>query len=123
MQKVDWIIHAVFEYGPGGTKNNHTHGMERYGHLDFQMVLNAPPQEISYLLNTTGMRVRDGEQFAPGDMVHGLYEDCGVRLDLFRETGRKVLRLIIPDSDNRFPEDPLCKEPYKYQILRMFEGE
>ena len=121
MQSIDWIIHAVFDYGPKGTRNSHTHGMEKYNHLDFQVVLNIPEPDISYLLNTMGIRVQNGERFAPGDMVQGLFEDCDVRLDLFRETGRSVIRLVIPDGNNIFPEDPRCKAPYKYQTVRMFE--
>ncbi len=42
--KVDWIIHYVFD-NPGPYPylcNAHTHGMEKYHHLDFQMVLNLP---------------------------------------------------------------------------------
>ena len=116
-----WLIHSVFDYGPGNTKNNHTHGMEDFGHLDFQVVLNIKPAEIGYLLNTMGERVRDGERFQSGDMIKGLFLDCDVRLDLFRETGRDVLRLIIPDGDNRFPEYPLCKAPYIFQTQKMFE--
>lgn len=54
-------------------------------------------------------------------MVEGLFLDCDVRIDLFKETGRDVLRLIIPDGDNRFPEEPFCKAPYKFQTQVMFE--
>lgn len=56
-----------------------------------------------------------------GDMVSGLYTDCDILLKKVRETGRDVLRLIIPDKYNHFPEDPDCKEPYKHQELNMFE--
>lgn len=119
---IDWIIHLIIDaYGPGGTVNNHTHGMEKYNHLDFQLVLNVKPQEVGRLLNTMGQRVQKGEQFYPGNMVKGLYMDCDVRLDLFKETGRDVLRLIIPDANNIFPESSDCMEPYKYQTQTMFE--
>ena len=49
-------------------------------------------------------------------MVSGIYEDCGIRLKKIRETGRDVLRLIIPDKHNRFPEDENYMEPYRHQI-------
>ena len=94
--------------------------MEKYKHLDFQTVINFPQKHICYLLNTMGMRVQSGETFHDGDMVSGIYEDCDVRLKKVRETGRDVLRLIIPDKYNRFPEDTHCMEPYKYQELDMF---
>lgn len=50
-----------------------------------------------------------------------LYADCDIRLKKVRETGQDVLRLIIPDKYNRFPESPACMAPYKYQELNMFE--
>ena len=125
-QKIDWIIHLVtngaceecgkeegsfFPY----TCNAHTHGMERYQHMDFQMVLFLPPQEIGRILNTMGMRVQSGERFKAGDYVSGIYEDCQIRLDAFEETGRMVLRVVIPDKYGRFPEDVACMDTYKLQ--------
>ena len=122
MKKPNWIVHLVFDVQESeNCGNTHTHGMDQYDHLDFQVVLKVAPNIFGYLLNTMGDRVRNGEKFKTGDMVSGLFEDCDVRLDLFKETGRDVLRLIIPDGDNNFPESPLCKEPYKSQTQIMFE--
>lgn len=131
-QKIDWIIHLVANGACekcGGVEtgflpymcNAHTHGMECYGHMDFQMVLALPPQEIGRIFNTLGLRVQSGERFRPGDMVSGIYEDCSVRLDEYEEDGRRVLRVIIPDADNIFPEDGSCKAPYCFQILETDE--
>lgn len=128
---VDWIIHLVtngMECAECGKVENpflehacnaHTHGMEKYGHPDFQMVINASPKDISYILNTLGKRVQNGEHFKPGDMVSGIFLDCDVRLDAFEECGRTVLRVIIPDGQNRFPEDAGCTYPYSIQTLPM----
>jgi len=123
MKKINWIIH--FGMDASDIKfitNCHTHGMELYDHADFQVVLSLPQNEMKRLLNTIGMRVRDGERFANGDMVKGLYLDCDIRLDSVMETGRRVLRLVIPDKHNRFPEDPRCMAPYKYQTKTMFKN-
>ena len=131
-QKIDWIIDLVAdgrceECGEVETGflpylcNAHTHGLERYGHLDFQIVLFLPPEEIGRILNTLGLRVQSGECFQPGDMVSGIYEDCDVRLDEYEETGRRVLRVIIPDRNNIFPEDGSCMAPYRQQILKTEE--
>ena len=128
---IDWIIHLVgngmkcAECGKGENPfiehacNAHTHGMEKYGHPDFQMVLHTNPKDISYILNTLGMRVKNGERFKPGDMVSGIFLDCDVRLDSFEECGRQVLRVIIPDGQNRFPEDANCTYPYSIQTLTL----
>lgn len=129
MQKeVDWIIHLVangvcdecgrMEMGfLPYLCNAHTHGMEKYGHMDFQMVLRTSEDEIARILNTLGLRVQAGERFHAGDFVSGIYEDCDVRLDAFEETGRQLLRVVIPDKYNVFPEDERCMEPYKLQLL------
>lgn len=126
--KIDWIIHLVANGACDAcgkeetgflscTCNAHTHGMERYGHPDFQIVLSLPPREIGRILNTLGRRVQDGEHFCHGRYVSGIYADCDIRLDEFREMGRKVLRVIIPDRHYRFPEDPQCEEPYRLQSM------
>ena len=131
-QKIDWVIHLVAngacdECGEIETGflpymcNAHTHGLERYGHLDFQMVLFLPTEEIGRIFNTLGLRVQSGERFRSGDMVSGIYEDCDVRLDEYEETGRKVLRVIIPDANNIFPEEGDCMLPYCLQFLKTDE--
>lgn len=51
-KNVDWIIHYILD-DPGPYPylcNAHTHGMEKYRHPDFQMVLNLPPR--TYLLSS-----------------------------------------------------------------------
>lgn len=98
--------------------NAHTHGMIRYGHMDFQLVLRIKDEEIARILNTLGLRVQSGEVFHAGDYVSGIYEDCDIRLDEFEETGRKVLRVIIPDGNNIFPEDEHCMPVYRLQMLQ-----
>ena len=126
--KIDWIIHCVANGACDecGTEENsfiphacnaHTHGMARYNHLDFQIVLDYPHQEIARILNTMGLRVQSGERFKAGDFVEGIYLDCSVRLDEAKECGRAVLRVVIPDKYNIFPEDERCMERYRVQML------
>ena len=129
MAKIDWIIHCCdngvvcdeckkletgfLQYAC----NAHTHGMERYRHMDFQMVLYLPFEEIGRILNTLGLRVQAGERFHDGDLVSGIYEDCDIRLDEYEETGRRVLRVVIPDKYNVFPEEENCMPVYRLQLL------
>ena len=132
-QQIDWIIHLVAngavckDCGKTETDflpylcNAHTHGLEKYGHQDFQLVLHFPHEEIMRILNTMGLRVQAGERFKAGDLVAGIYEDCNVRLDEFEETGRNVLRVVIPDKYNRFPDDPNCEDIYSQQMLKTEE--
>ena len=69
------------------------------------------------LLYNLGLRVQAGERFKAGDLVEGIFDRCPLRLDEAEECGRKVLRVIIPDDENRFPEDPECEYPYSYQLV------
>ena len=85
--------------------------------MDFQMVLYLPFEEIGRILNTLGLRVQAGERFHDGDLVSGIYEDCDIRLDEYEETGRRVLRVVIPDKYNVFPEEENCMPVYRLQLL------
>ena len=133
MTRPDWIIHYVangavcdhcgkIEGGfLDGFCNAHTHGMERYHHPDFQMVLDCGPREICRILNRFGFAVRNGSQFHSGRLVAGIYEDCAVKLLEFTECDRTVLRVINPDRHNRFPEDPEGDLPYMMQLKETDE--
>ena len=129
MPKIDWIIEIlangihcatcgkVENHYPDYICNAHTHGMAKYGHMDFQLVLYLHPNQMGYVLNNLGLRVQAGERFKAGDLVEGIFNRCPLRLDEAEESGRKVLRVIIPDDENRFPEDPECEYPYNYQLI------
>ena len=97
--------------------NAHTHGMGQYGHMDFQLVLQYSDGEIFRILNTFGLWVQEGRKFKDGDEVSGIFEDCNVKLKEFDECDRKVLRIIIPDKYNVFPDEDGCLEPYTLQTL------
>lgn len=124
----NWQIHAIkngclcendgeyiFDMIPGAA-NFHTHGMEQYNHPDFQLVLDYDLDTAAYILNTLGERVSSGERFNPGDYVKGIFEDCDVRLETFEETGRDVLRVIVPDANNVFPDEEGCRSSYLHQL-------
>ena len=56
------------------------------------------------------------EKFKNGDVIRGLYLDCDVPLwEMSDSSGRSILRLIIPDKQNRLPEE--SDEPFKWQML------
>lgn len=98
--------------------NAHTHGMARYGHPDFQVVLRISDSEIRRILNILCLAVQKGITFEDGEYIGGIYDDCPVRLQSFSEGNRQVLRVIIPDGNNTFPEGAYCNRPYSYQLLR-----
>ena len=69
------------------------------------------------ILNALGERVSNGEKFNAGDYVKGIFEDCDVRLDIFEESGRDVLRVIVPDANNIFPDEEGCRSSFCHQML------
>lgn len=127
-QKLDWDIHYISnnvqcsECGkvektfPDYICDAHTDGMNKYGHHEFQLVFDYGAKEICRLLNTMGLRVRNGERFNGGDQVAGLYLDCSVQLREVTDCdGKPILRLVIPDRQNRLPEQ--SEAPFTYQML------
>ena len=132
---MNWIIHIIGNGVPCGICgkienifprficNAHTHGMAQYAHPDFQLVLHMSDADIGFILNTLGLRVKAGERFRSGDFVEGIFEDCRIRLDEAESNGHRVLRVIIPDSKNRFPEDANCEYPYNHQLIPTDELE
>ena len=91
------------------------------GTLDFQMVLFFADGGDWTNPQYFGAKSSVWRTFRSGDMVSGIYEDCDVRLDEYEETGRKVLRVIIPDANNIFPEEGDCMLPYCLQFLKTDE--
>ena len=127
-QKIDWIIHYVANGEicaccdeiitgfPEYMANAHTHGMEMYDHLDFQIVLALDSYTVGTILNNMGLRVQAGEKFKSGDVLSDILADgYDVHLLEVEETGRRVLRLLLPDPENRFPGDKNCQYPYNKQ--------
>ncbi len=125
---VNWIYHYVSNNAKCdicGEKENklpdyvcdaHTHGMNKYSHLEFQVVIDYGPEEVGRLLNTMGIKVRDGERFKSGDRIKGLYQDCDVELREIPDTcGTPILRIVIPDKKNRWPEE--SGYPHNMQML------
>lgn len=133
MKRVDWIIHlvanGVYCSECGETENGflpnmcdaHTHGMDKYGHQEFQMVLMIGSQLICYILNALGLRVQAGESFKDGDSVSEIIKDYDIRLKEVESEGKKLLRVILPDKNNKFPDDEGCMYEYKLQGLPIEE--
>lgn len=128
----DWIIYAVMNGRPCAACGKITHpylppfcdvhtiGMGKYGHLEFQVVLDIGVREVCYVLNELGWRVRAGYRFHDGQYVDGVFLDCQVRLDLVPDSaGIPVLRVIIPDNENRWPEDEDADSAVQCHLLPL----
>ena len=128
MKKVDWIWHYVSNNAvcqECGTREDgfpeyicdaHTHGMNKYGHLEFQVVVDYGPKEIGRLLNEMGFKVQSGQRFKDGDQIEGLYLDCNIYLrEVTDAHERPILRMVIPDKYNRLPEE--SERPHSLQMF------
>jgi hypothetical protein len=88
--------------------NCHTHGaMEKLGHLDLQIVLPVPAVSANHILKILMNRIKDGMKYQEGEMyleaLRNDHPDCPIYFKKFRETGRDVLRVILPDVNNLHP--------------------
>ena len=90
--------------------------MNKYGHLEFQVVVDYGPQEIGRLLNEMGFKVQSGQRFKDGDPIEGLYLDCNIYLrEVTDAHERPILRMVIPDKYNRLPEE--SERPHSLQMF------
>ena len=117
MKKADWIWHYVSnnavcqecgetEHGlPEYICDAHTHGMNKYGHLEFQVVVDYGPREIGRLLNEMGFKVQNGERFKDGDEIEGLYFDCNIYLRQVTDAHERPI-LLFPISITDCPRSP-----------------
>ena len=94
--------------------NFHTHGLSEYGHRELCICVNIPENLALSILNNCGMMIANhGEVFEKGitnKVLEGGYDV------LFEEyPDDPVLYIILPDENNKFPQDDGCNELYKKQ--------
>ena len=122
----DWDIHIVrptaeeVEAGRNPFRENmadaHTHGLDKYGSKELQIVLPLEPGLIGYILNTVGGQIRDGLVLNDGMLIGGLFEG-DVKLKVYETAD--VFRLILPDTKFRFPEES-DEDPYCLQYMSPY---
>lgn len=128
-KKVDWIIAlecngckcdvcGITEYKFfDGFCNAYTYGMFKYGHPEFQLVLHMEHKMILYTLNMLGLHVQAGKVFKDGDIIEDLFEGYNALLKEIEYNGEKMLRVIVPDENHKFPDDEDCHPHYRHQVL------
>lgn len=112
-----WYTHFVFGDINNKTINVHTHGLENFQHENFQIVLNLPQAVCQNILKNFVDRVKDGEKFKSDDVVENIIKSpYKVRLTTAVESGRNVLRIILPDKDGNLSQETQ-EPPYDMQWL------
>lgn len=121
MRKYGWIAHVVGsddKTAPFGF-NYHTHGLPQKfkGAYDVQIVLPLPPKLAHRLAINYIALLAEGQRIDPGQVCSKIVRGMDVKLVVVKECGRKVLRMILPDSAGFWE-----KEKADPKFARQWEG-
>jgi hypothetical protein len=113
IERFGWVAHHIVD-SPVPTA--HTHGLrERFDHPDLQVVLPASPETIQRLLAPVAQAVVNGRTFCAGEEATDVF-NVPVRFVARTESGRGVLRVLFPDPNGRWPDDPGVEPGYDLQL-------
>jgi len=109
MKEYGWVADIFIEddkQTPMGF-NIHTHGLgEKFNHLNFQIVMPMPPETAHAMFVVLVEKLEEGQVFEAEKLYSDIIDIYDITFKLAEETGRKVLRLIVPDKEgNLFPDD------------------
>lgn len=115
MEKLGWYWHYVLDDPQPPFANIHTHGFEKtFGQPDVQIVFPLPPEMAQGVLNSIVDLLKKGVRLEPGKRYAEVLQDFEVEFALAEESGRRVLRFILPDKDG-FTARGLIAQPYAKQ--------
>src|SRR5687768_1237376 len=103
MEKFGWFAHYV----PGSPDypnktNYHTHGVpESFGHLDLQICLPIRHTLAHSIFTTVIDKIKEGQIFMEDMSYDKILKNYPLKFALAFESGRNVLRLLIPDEQGR----------------------
>lgn len=129
MEKYGWVVHYVAHPGEewDGFMNAHTHGVkEKFNHLDLQIVFPLPYEIGMGIFHNIVNQIEEGKTFESctegggnySEILDG-YDVCFLKVKE-EETGRELLRVILPDVDGNL-ECLEMKSPYNEQYKIMVE--
>lgn len=110
IKKYGFVTHFVLDSdatSPTG-HNVHTHGLEQFGHLDFQIVIpmDTNGRMAHRIFRNLVDRVKNGQKFEPGKCYSDIINNYDVSFIRTTENGRSILRVILPDQEgNLIKED------------------
>jgi hypothetical protein len=114
VNKHGFYIHYVPENQ--NTVNIHTHGVSAtYNHSDFQIVLPLQKEVAATILQDVISLVKEGSSFEKEGVYNNILDNCPVYLKKTVEGGRKIMRLIFPDSKGQFQENSSSDTIYSSQ--------
>jgi hypothetical protein len=103
LEQFGWFAHYVA--GTPDCPNNtnyHTHGLtESFGHLDLQICLPVRHTLAHSIFSTVIGKIKVGQIFIEDKAYEEILKNYPLRFALAFESGRNVLRLLIPDEQGR----------------------
>ena len=119
MKKYGWYAHCVQsgDYQTPMGFNYHTHGFpETLAHRDIQIVLPVDMKICHSIATTIFNKLQNYEPSAywDGDLEEGIIKDYPVEFMEAMESGREVLRVILPDKNGKFGDE--AEPPYNKQV-------
>ena len=111
LQKHGFYIHLV-EAEPNSCFkiNAHTHGLEQYDHLDFQIVLGLPERTIQNIFKDLVDLVKSGQKLHHGQKLENIIRNFPIKLISAKESNRDVLRVVFPDTSGNIDEENMSNE-------------
>lgn len=114
INKHGWAVHFVPM--DNNHVNIHTHGLqENYNHADLQITCPLPPKTAHSILAEIVHNVKLGERYKEGRNSR-IIRNFDVELKEYMESGRKVLRILLPDTKGVLPTEQGCDPKFMYQL-------
>lgn len=120
MNMYGFLTHAVMpcEHCPDAVYNLHTHGLEESNnHKDLQIVLPVDPKIAHQIIWIIVHLIENGFKCIPGKRSSEVFDGMDVEFMLAEETGRQVIRVLLPDKNGKLPSDEDCDPVYREQIF------
>lgn len=98
----------------------HTHGLDKFGSLELELLLPVALDKANLWLNVLGVEIVYGQCFKSGERIEGLFScpfyllNCSPVYGTYE--GERVLRMIVPDKNYLFPWDDGCIEIFRQQL-------
>ena len=104
-----------------GLINAHTHGMEKFDLPNVCLGVDVKSEEVERIINTVIDIIMNPNEDNNILVTHTVNDDNGYTLFSFKllpatSYGEEVFLIILADKDGKFPWEPECCRPYKYQI-------
>lgn len=124
LKKQGWYMHMV-PIGDFTLKDQEipyinfvTFGLEdNFDHPDLQLFASMPQNVAHAVLSSMVDLIRHGTKFVDGKRYSGIIKEFDIEMKAFRDVGRTVLRVLLPDEKGRIPTDDVCDPEWCLQLI------